>query len=124
MLQYDNSLPHFWLINWSFFVHSTTRNTPYVQMRLDSILELCQTFPNDLNPCAKYDMEQYLDQCTRFGTFHICANARIQRCKRSKLLSEPSLTSILHVWEQRRPWPVCAYALTFAVCQCDKQASR
>ena len=28
-----------------FFVHSTTRNAPYVQPRLESILELCWTFP-------------------------------------------------------------------------------
>ena len=28
----------------SFFVHSTTRNAPYVHPRLDSIFELCRAF--------------------------------------------------------------------------------
>ena len=32
-------------LKWSFFVHSTTYNAPYVHPRLDSILELCQTYP-------------------------------------------------------------------------------
>ena len=27
------------------FIHSTTRNAPYVHARLDLILELCGTFP-------------------------------------------------------------------------------
>ena len=33
--------------NLELFVHSTTRNVPYVHPRPDSILELCKTFPND-----------------------------------------------------------------------------
>ena len=32
-----------------FFIHSTTRNAPYVHLRLDSILELCRTFPINQN---------------------------------------------------------------------------
>ena len=31
---------------WGFFVNSTTGNMPYVHPRLDSIPELCQSFPN------------------------------------------------------------------------------
>ena len=38
----------FGLTKWSFFVHSTMRNAPYVHPRLDSILELCRTFLNDV----------------------------------------------------------------------------
>ena len=34
----------FGLTKWSFVVHSTTHNVPYVHPRLDSILELSQTF--------------------------------------------------------------------------------
>ena len=45
MLQNKFSLRQFWLTKWSFFVHSTTRNVPCVHLRLDSILELCRTFP-------------------------------------------------------------------------------
>ena len=30
---------------WSFFVHSSTRNAAYVHPRLDSLLELCWKFP-------------------------------------------------------------------------------
>ena len=45
MLQNSFSLRQFWLIKLSFFVHSTTRIAHYVHPRLDSILELCQTFP-------------------------------------------------------------------------------
>ena len=45
MLQYVLSLRQFWLTKSSFFVHSTTRNAPYVHPRLDSILKLCRTFP-------------------------------------------------------------------------------
>ena len=47
MLQNLFSLRQFRLIKWSFFVHSTTRNAPYVHQRLDSIVELCRTFPID-----------------------------------------------------------------------------
>ena len=39
------SLRQFRLTKVSFFVHSTTRNARYVHLRLDSILELCRTFP-------------------------------------------------------------------------------
>ena len=46
MLQCFFSLCQFRLIKWSFFVHSTTRDAPYVHPRLDSILELWRTFPN------------------------------------------------------------------------------
>ena len=49
MLQYYFSLRQFQLIKWSFFEHSTTRNGPYVHLRLDSILELCRTFPIAFN---------------------------------------------------------------------------
>ena len=45
MLQSSFSLRQFRVTKWSFFVHSTTRNAPNVQPRLDSILELCRTFP-------------------------------------------------------------------------------
>ena len=38
------SLRQFWLNKWDVFVHSTTRNEPYVHLRLDSILEFSQTF--------------------------------------------------------------------------------
>ena len=44
MLQYYFSLHQFLLIKWSFYIHSTTRNAPYVHPRLDLILELCRTF--------------------------------------------------------------------------------
>ena len=36
----------FRLTKWSFLVHSTTRNAPYIHPSHDSILELWQTFPN------------------------------------------------------------------------------
>ena len=45
MLQNLFSLRQFWLTKWSFFVHSTTRNAPYVHLRLDLILQLCKFFP-------------------------------------------------------------------------------
>ena len=34
----------FRLAKWSFFVHSTTCNAPYVHSRRDLILDLCLTF--------------------------------------------------------------------------------
>ena len=46
MLQNLFSLRQYQLKKWSFFVHSTTRDAPYVHPRLDSILELCRRFPN------------------------------------------------------------------------------
>ena len=36
-------------IKWNFFVHSTTRNAPYVHPRLDLILKLGRTLPIDLS---------------------------------------------------------------------------
>ena len=45
MLQNSFSLRQFRLTKWSFVVHSTTRNAPYVHPKLDSNLELCRTFP-------------------------------------------------------------------------------
>ena len=42
---YRSSLRQFWLTKWSFFIYSTSRNAPYIQPRLDWILELCRTFP-------------------------------------------------------------------------------
>ena len=50
MLQNKFFLRQFRLTKWSFFVHSTTRNAPYVHPRLDSILVLCRTFSIDCNP--------------------------------------------------------------------------
>ena len=46
MLKCYFTLRQFRRTYWSFLVHSTTRNAPYVHPRLVSILELCQTFPN------------------------------------------------------------------------------
>ena len=44
MLQNLFPLRQFTLTKWIFFVHSTMPNAPYVQPRLDLILELCRTF--------------------------------------------------------------------------------
>ena len=44
MLQNEFSSRQFLQTKWSSFVHSTTRNAYYVHRRLDSILELSQTF--------------------------------------------------------------------------------
>ena len=50
---FDRAEPHMQLnkfslrqsrLKWSFFIRNTMRNAPYVHPRLDSILELCQTF--------------------------------------------------------------------------------
>ena len=46
MLQNLFSIRHFWLTKWSFLVHSTTRNAPYIHPSHDSNLELWNTFPN------------------------------------------------------------------------------
>ena len=49
MLQTLFSLRQFlWLTTWSFFVHSTTCNAPYIHPSHDSILKLWRTFPNAL----------------------------------------------------------------------------
>ena len=40
------NFPQFQLTKWSFFLQSTTHNAPYVHPRLDSILEMCRTFPD------------------------------------------------------------------------------
>ena len=48
MLQNIFSIRQFRLTKWSFLVHSTTRNAPYIDQRHDSILELWRTFPNEL----------------------------------------------------------------------------
>ena len=39
------SKTNFPFTKWSFFVHSATRIEPYVHPSLNSILELCRTFP-------------------------------------------------------------------------------
>ena len=46
----------FRLTKWSFFVHSTVRNAPYVHPRLDSIIELCWIFSNALGMCFEKKM--------------------------------------------------------------------
>ena len=46
MLQNFISIGQFQLTKWSFLVHSTTRNAPYIHPSHDSILELWWTFPN------------------------------------------------------------------------------
>ena len=43
------SIRQFRLTKWSFLVHSTTRNAPYIHPSHDLILELWRTFPNDPN---------------------------------------------------------------------------
>ena len=49
MLQYYFSLRHFWLIKWSFFIHSTM---PYTHPWLDSRIELkfsdCKAMLNNI----------------------------------------------------------------------------
>ena len=44
------SIRQFQLTKWSFFVHSTMRNGPYILPSHDSIFELRQTFPNVFIP--------------------------------------------------------------------------
>ena len=46
MLQNSFSIRKFRLTKWSFLVHSTTRNAPYIPSSHDSILEMWRTFPN------------------------------------------------------------------------------
>ena len=46
MLQNFFSIRQFRLTKWSFLVHSTTCNAPYIHPSHDSILELWRTFPN------------------------------------------------------------------------------
>ena len=46
MLQNLFSICQFRLTKWSFLVHSTTHNAPYIHLSHDSILELWRTFPN------------------------------------------------------------------------------
>ena len=62
MLQNFFYVRQFRLLKLSFFVHTcgTTRKVAYVHPRLDSILELCQTFPIEV-----HIMEKYLPQNTR-----------------------------------------------------------
>ena len=48
MLQYYFSLHQFRLKKWSFLVHSTMRNAPYVHLRLDLILKLTRNYPIDI----------------------------------------------------------------------------
>ena len=48
MLQSLFSLCQFKLTKWSFSVHSTTHNAPYIHLSHDLILELWQTFPMKL----------------------------------------------------------------------------
>ena len=44
-------LCQFRLTKWNFFLHSTTRNAPYVHPMLDWILELYRTFAIDVEAC-------------------------------------------------------------------------
>ena len=61
MLQcYFFYLRPFGLINWSFFVNSNMRCSPYVHPRHDSILEFCQTFPIGFIGNLKHLNEQFL----------------------------------------------------------------
>ena len=46
MLQKLFSIRQFRLTKWSFLVHSTTRNAPFIHPSHDSILELWWTFPS------------------------------------------------------------------------------
>ena len=46
MLQNKFYIRQFQLTKWSFLVHSTTCNAPYIHPSHDSILELWPTFPN------------------------------------------------------------------------------
>ena len=48
------SVHQFRLIKWSFFVHITTRNAPYIHPSSDLILELWRTFPNELTTCIRW----------------------------------------------------------------------
>ena len=45
-----------------FFVHSTTGNAPYVHPRLDSILELCLTFPIVINLFPVFSVQQVIEE--------------------------------------------------------------
>ena len=46
MLLNKFSICQFRLTKWSFLVHSTMRNAPYIHLSHDLILELWRTFPN------------------------------------------------------------------------------
>ena len=46
MLQNLFSIRQFRITKWSFLVHNTTHNAPYIQPSHDLILELWRTFPN------------------------------------------------------------------------------
>ena len=52
MLQNLISMRQFRLTKWSFLVHSTTCNAPYIHPSHDSILELWRTFPNEFLPSS------------------------------------------------------------------------
>ena len=58
MLKNKFSIRQFWLTNWSFLVHSTTRNALYVHPSHDSILELWRNFPNVKNTYSKKQSNQ------------------------------------------------------------------
>ena len=64
MLKNLFSIRQFRLTKWSFLVHSTTLNAPYINLSHDSILELWQTFPNVLK------LSQYVLQCLYSNTIH------------------------------------------------------
>ena len=49
MLQNYFSIRQFRLLKWSFFVHSTTQNTPYIHPSHGSIPELWRTLLNDMS---------------------------------------------------------------------------
>ena len=84
------SLRQFWLTKWSFFVHSTTRNAPYVHKRLDSILELCRAFPFATGrftfpkKCPCYSLPTLLDSRSfveKSLTNDMCCNIPCTLCK-------------------------------------------
>ena len=56
------SIRQFRLTKWSFLVHSTARNAPYIHLSYDSILELWRSFPNVLS----YDKYERILNVSRF----------------------------------------------------------
>ena len=48
------------LTKWSFLVHSTTHNAPYIYPSHDSILELLRAFPNDLSTHVRFSLQLML----------------------------------------------------------------
>ena len=58
MLQNLLFIHQFRLTKWSFLIHNSTRNAPYIHSSHDSILELWRTFPN---------VAKYLKNSSYFG---------------------------------------------------------